>query len=135
MDYDKCAALKHELEALPEPQIVPIARFFDGNDDEGSIGCNLVPHPGIDRFKKILVDLSNRSDVRAVYALITELDPGDHSWPFSDTVIVIGTMDLEELQEKLASLQSDEVGPADSDALSPALSKKDSKEALVAWWD
>ena len=31
-------------------QVVGIDRFFDGNDDLGSIGCNLDPHPGIARF-------------------------------------------------------------------------------------
>lgn len=45
MDVSKCNALKAELGAQPEPQIAVIDRFFDGNDDLGSIGCNLVQHP------------------------------------------------------------------------------------------
>ena len=46
MDDVKCNALKAELATQPEPQLVPIERFFDGNDDLGSIGCNLLAHPG-----------------------------------------------------------------------------------------
>jgi hypothetical protein len=46
MDDAKCESLKAELASQPEPQIVPIDRFFDGNDDLGSIGCNLIDHPG-----------------------------------------------------------------------------------------
>jgi hypothetical protein len=36
---------KTELAAQPDPQIVAIHRFFDGNDDVGSIACNLLEHP------------------------------------------------------------------------------------------
>jgi hypothetical protein len=38
MDDTKCRALKAELAAQPEPHIVPIERFFDGDDDPASIG-------------------------------------------------------------------------------------------------
>src|SRR5437899_1056124 len=43
-DRIKCQRLKDELATQPEPQIVSIERFFDGNDDLGSIGCNLPDH-------------------------------------------------------------------------------------------
>jgi hypothetical protein len=52
MDVTKCKALKHELASQEEPQLVSIDRFFDGNDDEGSIGCNLMKHPGVDTFRR-----------------------------------------------------------------------------------
>ena len=57
MDGAKCAALKGELSKMPEPQVVPIERFFDGNDDLGSIGCNLNPHPGIALRQRARPDL------------------------------------------------------------------------------
>jgi hypothetical protein len=88
MDDAKCQALKEQLAAQPEPQIVSVTKFFDGNDDLGSIGCNLDPHPGIDAFRGVLTGLLSRPDVKAVYAQISELDPGDESWPFTDTVLV-----------------------------------------------
>lgn len=135
MDQEKSDVLKRELESQPEPQLVSIDRFFDGNDDEGSIGCNLVPHPGIELFRKQLLGLLKRPDVTAVHALITEVDPGDDAWPFSDTVVVTGGIAPEALRTAIADLQPDEVGPADPDAIGTTLSQSESSSALVAWWD
>ena len=135
MDVAKCKALKHELASQEEPQVVSIERFFDGNDDEGSIGCNLMKHPGVDTFRRAFVDLKHRAGVQSIYAQITELDPGEDSWPFTDTVIVIGSITPEELQKALAGLEPDEVSPGTPDFLSPALSDADKARALVAWWD
>src|SRR5437762_12173923 len=109
MDEAKCQALKDKLSAQPEPQIVPIAEFFDGNDDLGSIGCNLDQHPGVGTFRDVLTGLLRRSDVQAVYAQISELDPGEDSWPFSDTVLVVGSISTDDLQKAVSSLQPDEV--------------------------
>src|ERR1700733_11748064 len=75
MDAKKCAASKAELDLQPEPPVVRAEQFFDGNDDTGSIGCNLSKHPGMAAFQEILTGLESRSDVQAVYAQITELDP------------------------------------------------------------
>jgi len=135
VDQAKSDALKKQLESQPEPQLVPIDKFFDGNDDEGSIGCNLYPHPGIGLFRDTLVGLLQRPDVSAVYALITELDPGDDAWPFSDTVVVTGNVTPEALRTAIADLQPDEIGPADSDALGDSLPQADRDSALIAWWD
>ena len=44
MDIGKRNQLVARLSQEPEPQIVPIEVFFDGNDDLGSIGCNLLDH-------------------------------------------------------------------------------------------
>jgi hypothetical protein len=135
MDVTKCTALKRDLASQEEPQLVSIDRFFDGNDDEGSIGCNLMKHPGVDAFRQTFEGLKNHPGVRAIYAQITEIDPGEDSWPFTDTVIVIGSISPEELQQSLAALEPDEVGPGSPDFLSPALSVADKSETLVAWWD
>jgi hypothetical protein len=103
MDHAKCRALKAELAIQPEPQLVPIARFFDGNDDTGSIGCNLAPHPGVDAFRDVLVGLLGRPDVQAVYAQISELDPGEGCWPFTDTVLVVGSISTDELDRAVSA--------------------------------
>src|SRR5437868_6500025 len=104
MDQAKCQALKDKLSTQPEPQIVLIAEFFDGNDDLGSIGCNLDPHPAVSAFRDVLTGLLRRSDVAAVYAQISELDPGEDSWPFSDTVLVAGSISADELQKAVSLL-------------------------------
>lgn len=82
--------------------MVPVEEFFDGNDDLGSIGCNLVEHPGIDVFRDTLIGIARRADVVVVYAAIAEVDPGEGSWPFADTIFVVGTIPRGELAEILA---------------------------------
>ncbi|MBI3409144.1 MAG: hypothetical protein HY040_12425 [Planctomycetes bacterium] len=135
MDIAKCNALKKELAAQPEPHVVPIARFFDGNDDLGSIGCNLPDHPGIDTFREILTGLLNRPDVEAVYAQISELDPGEDSWPFADTVLVAGMISSNDLAEHLAALQPDEVSAAEKINVPSSVRQKHKTPIMYAWWD
>lgn len=135
MDLEKCNVLKDELEAQPEPQLVAIDRFFDGNDDPGSIGCNLMEHPGIDRFREVFAELAARDDVEAIYAQIAELDPGDDAWPFSDTVLVIGQIDESTLQEHVGELQPDEVAQAIDKTVPASLREKHSAPVWVVWWD
>ena len=135
MDNTKCRSLKAELLAQPEPQIVSIVRFFDGNDDLGSIGCNLLEHPGIDAFREVLTGLLHRPDVKAVYARINELDPGDGCWPFTDTVFIVGTIGLEELRRILTPLEPDEVDAGDAFGVPPTLAQDPDAPVLAAWWD
>jgi hypothetical protein len=135
MDIKKCNALKRDLAAQAAPQVVAIDRFFDGNDDLGSIGCNLMKHPGLEAFRNAFAALLKRPDVKAIYAQITELDPGEDSWPFTDTILVVGSIPADELQETLAALEPDEVGPGDPESLSPGISDEERRSTLVAWWD
>jgi hypothetical protein len=135
MDQAKCQALKDTLSAQPEPQIVSIAEFFDGNDDLGSIGCNLDPHPGVSTFRNVLTGLLRRSDVKAIYAQISELDPGEDSWPFSDTVLVAGSISASDLQQAVRSLQPDEVGDAAAFGVSPSIGERHGCPVLAVWWD
>src|SRR5215510_14299524 len=134
MDARKRDDLKAKLSSHAEPQIVPIDVFFDGNDDEGSIGCNLIEHPGMDVFRRILLDLLDRADVVAVYAQISEVDPGDEYWPFADWVFVVGTIPRHELADALAPLQTDDVGPPEYE-VPEAIRRQHEAPVLVAWWD
>jgi len=135
MDNAKCKALKAELAAQPEPQIVSVERFFDGNDDPGSIGCNLIEHPGVDAFRDVLTGLLRRPDVQAVYAQISELDPGEDCWPFADTVLVVGAIPADELRSAVSTLEPDEVAAAEDFGISPSIAKRHSSPVLAAWWD
>ena len=134
MDATKCRQLKAELSAQDAPA-VPIARYFDGNDDEASIGCNLLEHPGMDAFRDILVGLTRRPDVEAVYALIAEVDPGGDYWPFADTVLVFGSIGAEDLRRVLSELEPDEVGSATDLGIADEVLSKHAAPALAAWWD
>lgn len=135
MDVTKCAALKAELGPQPEPQVVRAERFFDGNDDTGSIGCNLSEHPGIAAFREILTGLERRSDVQAVYAQITELNPSEDSWPFTDTVLVAGTISTGDLTAAVSSLEPDEVSPVEDFGASAGIAAKYGTPVHVIWWD
>jgi len=135
MDNAKCKALKAELVAQPEPQIVSVERFFDGNDDPGSIGCNLIEHPGVDTFRDVLTGLLRRRDVQAVYAQISELDPGEGCWPFADTVLVVGAIPADELRSAVSTLEPDEVAGAEDFGVSPSIAERHGSTVLAAWWD
>ena len=133
MDARKRVDLKAKLSAQPEPKIVAIDEFFDGNDDEASIGCNLFEHPGIDVFRRILLNIRGRADVVAVYAQISEVDPGEDYWPFADWVFVVGAISQHDLALALAPLQPDDVGPPEHD-VPEAIARHDAP-VLAAWWD
>ena len=135
MDNRKCEALKAELATQPEPQIVSIERFFDGNEDPGSIGCNLIKHPGVETFRDVLSGLLLRPDVDGVYAQISELDPGEENWPFTDTVLVVGAIPSEELREAVSVLQPDEVGPAMGLGVGRSVAEKHGSAVSILWWD
>ena len=109
MDHTKCNALKGDFYLQRKPWIVPAERFFDGNDDESSIGWNVIPYPGIDAFRDLLTGLLQRSDVEAVYARIYELDLSEDVWPSTDLFFVVGTISPDELRSILSRLMPDEV--------------------------
>ena len=135
MDATKRTRLIKELTSQPEPPVVEISKFFDGNDDAGSIGCNLVNHPGMEIFKSSLVRLTQRGDVEAVYAQIAEIDPGAGSWPFADTVFVAGAIALDDLRKLLEPLQPDEVGHGKHFSVPATITERHKESVLVAWWD
>jgi hypothetical protein len=68
--------------------LLTLSEFFDGNDDFGSIGCNLSPPPGPAKFYEMLKSILERSDVADVRVQITMFDDPE-AWPFSDTVWII----------------------------------------------
>lgn len=135
MNIEKRNALVERLNSEPEPQLVPIGEFFDGNDDLGSIGCNLLDHPGIEAFHAAFVRLQERDDVVAVYAQIAEVDPGEDCWPFSDTVFVVGSITPDDLAAELEGLEPDEVGAAEDFGAPEHLLQKHKESVLAAWWD
>lgn len=117
MDLKKCRALKDELEDAADPALVPVERFFDGNDDDASLGCNVSPHPGIAAFREVLTALARRPDVRSVHLVVGEADPGDEYWPFASGALIAGTIPDTEVRRALKALRPDEVVPAESGGL------------------
>ena len=135
--HPKEDAIKAHLTAQGgnSPPFVSIERFFDGNQDQGSIGCNLLPHPGLSAFREVLVGLTRRRDVEAVYAQVAEIDPGAGLWPFADTVFVVGTITVSELARLLEPLHPDEVASSDDVRIPPRMREGHGGRVLYAWWD
>ena len=134
-DATKRDRLIARLSNEPEPQIVEIEAFFDGNDDLGSLGCNLIEPPGIEAFRSALSRIAARPDVKGVYAQIFELDPGEDCWPFTDTILIVGDISSEEAARELASLEPDEVRKGEEFGLPDEYTKRLGGPIVVAWWD
>jgi hypothetical protein len=117
----------------PGEALVTVGQFFDGNDDLGSIGCNLAPHPGLDVFRRTLRALEARRDVSAVWILIHDVDEGD--WPFSENVLVCGPISLESLSQATAPIEATEVGMLEPGRVSDALRARLTGEVKILWWD
>lgn len=104
--------------------------FFDGNDDIGSIGCNLLEHPGIPLFCRVLTEVSARAAVSEVLVEVMETnhdDPG--SWPFSERIFVIGSMTADQVRDRVAVLEPDEV---EDEGLAET---PHSGRVVSVWWD
>ena len=114
--------------------LVSVEEFFSGNADTGSIGCNLIPHPGIEAFVSVLAAIQKRPDVQDVLILISDLND---FWPFSDRVCMITSAPLQEVENWVQTLCPDEVLEVAADAISfghtPNI--KAGHKVYLALWD
>jgi hypothetical protein len=70
-----------------------------------------------------------------VYAQISELDPGEESWPSTDTVLVGGKISADDLRAVVSALQPDEVGDSKEFGISPSIAERHGFPLLAVWWD
>lgn len=124
--------------------LVTLEEFFEGNNEVGSIGCNLLEHPGIDTFYRVLRETRGREDVQDVLVSITDLNEFETpektdqmaEWPFSDRVYIVTSATVATIESLLTALEPDEVFPQDDTPAErdfPML--KEGYQVLVAWWD
>lgn len=113
-----------------------IEEFFDGNLDEGSIGCNLDPHPGIGAFRATFEALLVKAKAIDVRFPIVEWIEG-LDWPFTDKAIVITKLDPDEIKDLVGQLTPDEVGFLDESAIKSfdGLKVPGDFRAVLIWWD
>ncbi len=121
------------MQSLP---LVCLEDFFDGNDDFGSIGCNLPDevHPGPIGFYSVLKSIQERSDVQHVLVEIYETSNGN--WPYSERIYVLTSADQDSVEKWLASLRPDAVDEhLPWYGLSKVLSVHSDIKIYAAWWD
>lgn len=89
--------------------VVSLEDFFIGNDDRGSIGCNLGDdQPKISAFYDILRAIRSRPEVQDVLVRICEYD-NPNSWPYTDTVYIIASATPQDVRCWVEPLRPDEV--------------------------
>ena len=116
--------------------LVSLEDFFTGNNDLGSIGCNLFVHPGIATFYKVLKEVRDSPEVQDMLIEITDLEDTEGIWPFSDSVYILTRAPARKVARWLKRLRPDEVGPTPSDWLPKGLPDLLPDHAvLLAWWD
>jgi hypothetical protein len=131
---DKLKAQSISVGQQPGPT-VSLEDFFEGNDDLGSIGCNLSAHPGVDTFYFLLREIRSRQDVQDVLVEIRDF-ADEHCWPFTDTVFVLTSMDRGELSKAVAKLNPDEVGQFPLGSIPKDLPAwRHGMTVMGIWWD
>jgi hypothetical protein len=144
MDPRRQLIEKIRLQGLPTPDgvtplpVVSLEDFFIGNDDPGSIGCNLPqPAPDPPRFFEVLKAIRERPDVTDVVVEIHEVEESDESmWPFSDRVYVVTSASQDAIKQWVAELQPDEVEEGYAAGRPPAGPEvKAPYKIWGIWWD
>jgi hypothetical protein len=108
-----------------------------GNEDLGSIGCNLSDHPGLEVFYRVLRDIRSRPNVQDVLVEIAEVEEQDGSmWPFSDRVYILASTTADQIATWSRRLQPDEVAVGYSQgqpSFAPVLHS--GMKVYSLWWD
>jgi hypothetical protein len=117
--------------------LVSLERFFEGNTGLGSIGCNLIDHPGIERFYAVLKSIRAHSDVQDVLVYVREnQEETGMDWAFSDVAYILTSADMNSIEKLLEELEPDPLSEGWSDEeiigkpnLDPGM------KVICVWWD
>ena len=121
----------------PQPcPVVSLEDFFEGNHDEGSIGCNVIPFPGLEQFCAVLKSIRSKENVQDVLVAIYSLE-GDESWPFSESIWILAEASDGEVLDWMRPLKPTEIWKGWGEAGKPAAAP-DPADGIVVyglWWD
>ena len=110
---------------------VTLDEFFEGNDDIGSLACNLDPHPGMESFYYYLTRFANDNEVE-VYVEIYEMDEDDDEiWPYSERVYLIGDIERDAIEGLLADVLASEI----EDLGDIEINGQVFSNVYALWWD
>ena len=118
--------------------VLSLEDFFIGNEDYGSIGCNLSEHPGPSVFFEKLKEIRMRDSVQDVLVEVNEVEESDESmWPFSDRVYILSSAAREEVTDWVSTLMPDEIeeGFANGEPPASAPSVREGIKVYGVWWD
>jgi hypothetical protein len=121
---------------IKETPIVSLEDFFMGNDDIGSIGCNLLDHPGTESFFKLLKEIREKDNVSGIFVGIYEIEEEDETmWPFSEKVYIITSASKDDVKEWVMPLDVSEVDEVKKSSLKPSPVVEDGFRIIQLWWD
>jgi hypothetical protein len=142
MDSAKRRNLIERIKILGLPRsdrplpLVTLEEFFVGNDDYGSIGCNLSPQLGPQVFFERLNFVRSQSNVQEVFVEINEVAEDPTTWPFADRVYVLTSAAAADVERWTADLLPDSIDedfaygePTSAPALRPGYI------CYGVWWD
>jgi hypothetical protein len=113
VDQVKLGVLLDFLDAERAPAdktpLVTIAQFFDGNDQDYSFAANMFEHPGLTKARHVLERINAHPEVASVRIAIIEYYRDGGEWPYSDTILVIGELNEEELADMLTETPDMEI--------------------------
>ena len=115
--------------------MLTLAEFFDGNDVDGSIGCNLPALPTPAQMRAVLEDIASRQEVADVRVVVAMFD--DPEWPIADRVWIITTASANDVARWFpGDLAPDEVDPGGLDGIvREPVDVSPGYRAVVCWWD
>jgi hypothetical protein len=124
------------LSATSGLPVVSLEDFFQGNSDVGSIGCNLIPHPGPQFFFEVLKAVRGNAMVQDVLVEVNEIVNDPETWPFSDRVYVLSSATADDIRSWLKTLQPDDVTEGWANGTPPgAPAPKPGVKVYSVWWD
>ncbi len=115
--------------------LVTLESFFEGNDDQGSIWCNLESEPTPADTFKVLKSIRDRNDVADVRVMVTQYDGEEDEWPFADTVIIVTSQSVSIVEKWFGDdFAPDEVAIEDF-SRAQRIPIPAGMNAIAAWWD
>ena len=116
--------------------IVTLEDFFEGNTVEGSIGCNLLEHPGIKTFYELLLNIRKRNNVQDVFVEIMEIEDDEEYWVFSERVYILTNAEKSSVEQWVNLLEPSEVDEGYAFCV-PLIAPKllEDYKVYSIWWD
>jgi hypothetical protein len=126
---------------LPSPDhplpLVTLEEFFAGNDDYGSIGCNVTPMLGPQFFFEKLKFIRSQLNVQDVLVEVAEVEEvAPAMWPFSDRIYILTDGTPQDVAHWTAALRPDAIEEGFANGKPHCAPKlKPGYKCYGVWWD